>query len=150
MTDIAALLAEAKNFVASETVRLDKTFYEHQAARALFRLNRKMDQEASFDAIAKRLDESVATALKNPTKLSLEEALIKQNLVLEATFHHLIGEAADDKYNCLRQYQAAFSAQKLYRQTYEKLQKALIWDKEKNQMAERTEQTGPESGPQES
>ena len=150
MTDTTDFLAEAKHFVASETARLDKEYYDHQAARALFRLHRKLDQDSSFDAIARRLDESVATALKDRSKLSLEEALIKQTYVLEATFHYLIAEAAEDKYDCLRQYHAAFSAQKLYRQTYEKLNQALIADKRaekrKNKTAERTEQkTGVEA-----
>ncbi len=117
-SDLTAALAAAQTFVTAEQARLDHTMIEHQCLRALHNINRKFDQDSSFEAISAALRET----LKDNNPKTLHKHLLRQAHILNSTFYWCLNEAATDKWDGgFTKCKNAFTAQKQFRQSLQLL-----------------------------
>ncbi len=125
--DLPTIVAEATAFVAAETARLDKAYYDHHAARVLYNLNRRFEKEIAFEAIT----EELKATLTDITPETLEGKLGAQAHLLDKSFLWLLHDASGDRYDPLRSFQQAFLAQKLFQDTFQALRKIAAEKNEK-------------------
>ncbi len=116
--------------------------HHHAAAIALHSYNRQLRRDETFDAVSARLNALIDDALRGGSEFALDQRLVAQGCVLDVVFNWLIAQAAEDRYDSLRQYHAAFQAQKLYRQVYEKASRL----RQPKKSPERTEQKAGTGG----
>ncbi len=115
--DENSAMAELNAFIKFQTEELDHHYFHHQAGRALFALNRKLDRETSLEELAARL----SNTLTDVSPATLEQKLSQQALVLDAAFNWLMTDGATNPYGERKTYQSAFEAQKLFRQSLQLL-----------------------------
>ena len=125
--DMPTLLAQAKAMMTTETARLDKSYYDHHAARVLYNLNRRFEKEFAFEAIT----EELRATLTDVTPETLEGKLGAQAHLLDKSFLWLLDDATGDRYDPLRSFQQAFLAQKLFQETFQALRKIAAEKNEK-------------------
>lgn len=127
-TDLPAAVAAAQAFVDSEHRRLDHAMLTHQAMKALYNINRKFDQDSSFEAIS----EALQAAIKDDNPKTLHQRLMRQAQVLDSAFYWFMNAAATDRYDSgITVSKNAFLAQKQFRQSLQLLSQLMAEKTEK-------------------